>query len=97
MNWDFLTPATDPRAGGNLGALATTIVTYILYVAGILAIAYLIYSGIIYITAGGNPDNAKKGQQGVINAVIGIIIITLAYFIARTAYNVGLGIGTGAR
>ncbi|PIX30025.1 hypothetical protein COZ63_01930, partial [Candidatus Berkelbacteria bacterium CG_4_8_14_3_um_filter_42_13] len=54
-------------------------------------VIYLIYSGIIYITAAGNPDAAKKGQQGVINAIIGIVIIIAVYFIIRVA----MGLGTG--
>jgi len=67
----------------NMNSIANDIITLILEVAGALAIIYLIYSGILYITAAGNPDAAKKGQQGVINAIIGIIVITLAFFIAR--------------
>ncbi len=61
--------------------LAEKVVNVILLIAGIAAVIYLIYSGILYITAAGNPDSAKKGQQGIINAVIGIIVILLAYVI----------------
>ncbi len=50
-------------------------------VAGILAFIYLVYSGILYLSAAGNPDSAKKGQQGIINAIIGIIIIVAAWAI----------------
>ena len=64
------------------------IIGIITIVAAGLAVIYLIYSGIIYITAAGNPDNAKKGQQGVINAIIGIVIIVAAYFIIQ----IGLGL-----
>ena len=63
----------------SIGGLVTTIISWFLWIAGILAFVYLVYSGILYISAAGNPDQAKKGQQGIINAVIGIIIITLAY------------------
>jgi len=48
-------------------------------IAGIVAFFYLVYSGFVYLTAGGNPDAAKKGQQGILNAVIGIVIIGIAY------------------
>lgn len=50
-------------------------------VAGIIAFFYLVYSGILYLTAAGNPDAAKKGQQGLINAIIGIVIIVAAWAI----------------
>ncbi len=68
--------------------LATRIIDILLLAAGIAAVIYLIYSGILYITAAGNPDAAKKGQQGIINAIIGIVIIVLAWVIAHAVANV---------
>lgn len=61
--------------------LVTKIANIIGIVAGALAFIYLLYAGILYITAGGNPDQAKKAQTSIINAIIGIIIIVLAYII----------------
>lgn len=74
---------SDSATSTDLPTLVTNVVNILLFVAGALAIIYLIYSGILYITSAGNPDSAKKGQQGVLNAVIGLIIIVLAFFIAR--------------
>lgn len=86
--WSAITPAS---AGG--ATTFTTIVVWalsiLLYVAGALAVIYLIYSGILYITAAGNPDNAKKGQQGIVNAIIGIVVIVLAYVIVAAISNLG--------
>ena len=92
----FNNATTNTSAVGSVGALITNIIQWLIYIAGILAFAYLVYSGILYITAAGNPDAAKKGQQGIINAIIGIIIIALAYTILtvvnKTASN---GLVTG--
>ena len=88
-DWNILDPPED--ATGSLGSTLDHVITIILMIAGALAVIYLIYSGIIYITAAGNPDAAKKGQQGVINAIIGIVIIIAVYFIIRVA----MGLGTG--
>ncbi len=74
-------PLNVDSANYNVTTLAEKVVNVILLIAGIAAVIYLIYSGILYITAAGNPDSAKKGQQGIINAVIGIIVILLAYVI----------------
>lgn len=71
----------------SVGELVTTVIEWILWIAGVLAFVYLVYSGILYISAAGNPDQAKKGQQGIINAVIGIIIITLAFTILKVVQN----------
>jgi type IV secretory pathway VirB2 component (pilin) len=56
-------------------------------VAGAVAFIYLIYSGFLYLTAAGNPDNAKKGQQGIINAIIGIAIILGGWTIIKVIIN----------
>jgi hypothetical protein len=48
----------------------------------------------LYVTAAGNPDQAKKGQQGLINAVIGIIVIVLAYVILTAIANTANGTNT---
>ena len=76
-----------PDDSANWQDVVQNVIDIILIVAGALAVIYLIYSGILYITAAGNPDSAKKGQQGIINAVIGIVIIVAAYFIIGVAMN----------
>lgn len=73
---------------GTIEVLITRIVSWILYIAGALAFIYLVVSGISYITAGGNAEQAKKGQQGIINAVIGIIIVTLSFVILQATVGI---------
>jgi len=65
----------------SVDSLFTKTTNLIALVAGMIAFIYLVYSGILYLTAAGNPDSAKKGQQGIINAIIGIIIIVAAWAI----------------
>ncbi len=74
----------------SIEALITRIVSWILYIAGALAFIYLVVSGISYITAAGNAEQAKKGQQGIINAVIGIIIVTLSFVILQATVGVAV-------
>ncbi len=76
-----------PTDEGDVQSLVTRIISWILYIAGVLAFVYLVISGITYITAGGNAEQAKKGQQGIINAVIGVIIIVLAWVILNAVTN----------
>jgi len=79
-----------PIATGSLSLeqLVAKIAGIFVTVAGILAFFYLIYAGILYITAGNNPDQAKKAQAGLINVIIGVIIISLSYLIIRTVGNI---------
>ena len=48
---------------------------------GVIAVILIIYSGILWMTAGGSEDQIKKAKKVIIQAIIGIIIITLTYAI----------------
>lgn len=74
-------------AEGNLLQLISQIVNVVLIIVGILAVMYLVYGGILYLTAGGNPESAAKGRTAITNAIIGIVIIVLALAI----YNFVVG------
>jgi hypothetical protein len=95
INVTSLTP-TNSTGNASITSLVGTVLMYLSYFAGALAVGYLIYSGILYITAAGNPDAAKKGQQGIINAIIGIVIIVLALVIINVVTNSATNIGTGS-
>lgn len=92
FTWHFLQVRNESPT---IGTLLDRVVGWIGLIAGVLAFVYLIYSGILYVTAGGNPDQAKKAQQGIINAIIGIIIIILAYAIVRAVVSQFGGAGGG--
>lgn len=57
------------------------VVNALLLFAGIIAVIYLIYGGLLYITAGGDAEKATKGRTAIINAVIGVVIILVALVI----------------
>lgn len=54
------------------------ILDMLLYVSSIVAVIFVIYGGIQYITSQGNPENSKKAQSTIINALIGMVISILA-------------------
>lgn len=66
-----------------LTEVITRIVTWLMVLAGFVAVIYLIYGGLLYITAGGDAEKAKSGRAALINAIIGIVIIALALLIVR--------------
>ena len=74
--------------GGNLLAIITLI-------AGILAVFYLIWSGIQYITSAGSADKVKVARAGIINAVIGIVVIVVAFAVIRFAISIGSDVTKG--
>lgn len=73
--------AINPLESGSLSQKIAAGINATLWVAGALAVIYLIYGGILYITAGGDAEKATKGRTALINAIIGVIIILLALLI----------------
>ena len=48
---------------------------------GLVAVAFLIYAGILMVTAGGAEEQVTKARKIIMYAVIGIVIILLSYTI----------------
>jgi len=71
-----------------LGLLLDRVITLLLWGAGVAAVIYLLWSGILYITAGGDEAKAGKARTGIVNAVIGIVIIILAFVIEKSVANI---------
>ncbi len=87
-------PGQDPTK--IVGPLLGQVIYVLTWVAGFLAVFYLIRSGILYITSAGDPDKAKAARSGILNAVIGIIVIVAAYLIINKAIGIGTLISSGA-
>ena len=68
-------------AQGTLGQNITTIINYFLGLLGLIAVAFLIYAGVLMVTAGGNEEQVAKARKIIMYAVIGIVIILLSYTI----------------
>lgn len=58
-----------------------------------IAIIIIIVSGIRYMTAGGDAEKATTARKGIINGVIGLIIVIGALFILALAQNLLTGVG----
>ncbi len=56
-------------------------------IAGLLAVAFVIYGGFQYITSGGNEEQAEAGRKTLTNAIIGVVIVVLSYVIVAVISN----------
>ncbi len=59
----------------------TLIAEGIIGLAGLVAVAFIIFGAYTLITAGGDPDNIAKGQKMITNAIIGLVLAALAFMI----------------
>ncbi len=67
--------------------LVAKIIDYALYLSGAIAVLFIIIGGYRYLTSAGNEEGAKKGRTTVVNALIGLVIIILAYVIVNVVVN----------
>ena len=85
--------------GGQVGLgtadLKTTVINIIQWVLGILALVaviMIIIAGFQWMTAAGNEEKVEKAKKVISAAVIGLIIVLLAWaiviFVANTTANV---------
>jgi len=75
----------DTSANGILGLkdnplllIALAVLDDLLRIAAMVAVGYVIWGGIQYVTSQGSPDSTRKAQQTIINALIGVAIAILA-------------------
>lgn len=66
---------------GDLASFVTTILNYFLGILGLVAVGFLIYAGVLMVTAGGNEEQVGKARKVIMYAVIGIVIILLSWTI----------------
>jgi len=59
---------------GNVIRVAITLV-------GVVLLGLLIYAGFLWMTAGGSEEKVKKARGMIFNAIVGLVIIVLAYAI----------------
>jgi len=71
----------------NIGALVGAAVTFILILAVLIALFFLIYGGIRWITSGGDKSKVDSARQTITAAIIGLIIAFLAFFILSLALS----------
>lgn len=77
---------------GDTGRIISTVITFLLIAAVVVALFYLIYGGIRWITSGGDKGKVDEARKHVIAAIVGLIIAFVAYFIIQIVLNVfGLG------
>lgn len=76
------------RASGNLLGYILTIVNIALALIGVGAAIFIVIAGVRYITSQGDETDAKKAKNGIIYAVIGLIVVGLSAVIVNTVLRV---------
>ena len=67
----------------NLRQGIVNIINYILLFLGLIAVIYIIWAGIKMVTSGGNDGKVKEAQKSITFALMGILVVFLAYAIVN--------------
>jgi hypothetical protein len=83
----LLAPIRPANGTFSIAELIVIVFNYLIIIAGVLALFYLIWAGISYITAGQDDAKAGKAKTGIFNAIIGIVVILISYLIISWVSN----------
>lgn len=65
----------------NIGSVISGVITILLIAAAIIALFFLIWGGIRWITSGGDKSKVDEARKTIIASIIGLVIALLAFFI----------------
>lgn len=71
----------------SISGFITFVIQILLFLSGGIAVLFVVIGGFQYILSAGNEENAKKGKQTVVNAIIGLVLIILSYVIITVITN----------
>lgn len=76
-------PVAGMPSGGLLSTTLPALITYLFIGASLLALAFLIFGGIRWITSGGDKHGIENARKTIIFAVIGLAVVFSAYLIVN--------------
>jgi len=75
------TPIKSPQSEKTPAAMIMNVISWIMRVIGALAVAFIVYGGITYITSGGDEKRVAQAKNILLYAIIGFVITILAQVI----------------
>lgn len=85
-----LTDQTNPdeiNSKDDIRNMITQIVGYILAMVGVILLVQIIFAGYSWMMSGGNEEKIKKAKGKIVNSIIGIAIIMVAYVLVSTIFG----------
>ncbi|MFH1667751.1 MAG: hypothetical protein ABH884_01870 [Candidatus Komeilibacteria bacterium] len=83
----FENDLTGNNASDPIDVVAIRLIKYILGFIGLVLIVFILWSGFQWMTSGGNPDKIGKAKKRLYAALVGAIIIFIAYAIADFVFT----------
>lgn len=70
------------------GTVLTNILTIVFVIAALVVLFFIISGAFQWITSGGDKEKVGKARGAILNAIIGLALLALAFLIARVAAQI---------
>ncbi len=77
------TPAAGINPNADIGHVLGNVITIIFVLATLAVLFMLIIGAFQYITSGGEKDGASKARSRITNALIGLVILAVAFLLVK--------------
>ena len=85
---DFSTNCASKNCGIDPVEMVSSIIQWIIGIAGIVSAIFVVYGGISYTTSTGDPGKVKKAKDMILYALIGLAIVGLSEIIVVFVSNI---------
>ena len=83
-NPDSSIPDCDIHVLAQAGA---NVLNTLIAIAIVVAVIFIMYGAIRFITSAGNPENIKKAREVITHSVIGVVIVLVAWVVINTFFT----------
>lgn len=70
---------------GNIQGIIEDVATWLMVVGVIIAVIFIVWGGVRYMTAGGDSKKTEEAKSTIINGLIGAVVVLGVGVIIRTA------------
>jgi hypothetical protein len=81
---------TGLRTDGNIVSYIGTVINWLLGLIGTVFFVLVLINGYTYMSAGSNSSKTSEAVSGIVNAVVGLIIVFGAFLITEFAISIVL-------
>jgi TRAP-type C4-dicarboxylate transport system permease small subunit len=75
--------------GGSLRGAILQVINFFLFFLGLVATAFVIYGGFLYVTSQGEDQQVEKAKKILIYSTIGIIVVLISFALINTLVGAG--------
>ena len=81
--WTTALPATSGLATTSVAVIISTVMQWLLYIIGTIAVITFIIAGIMYLTAAGDEDQIGKAKKAMVYGIVGIAVALIGLIIVN--------------